>query len=450
MKAYLHIGTEKTGSTTIQDFINNNHKILQEQVYIPHSLGYNHWPLAVLAYDDNKIDSFKITNNLLDKEEFNKYKTTLFNNLKLELEGKTNILFTSELIHSRLNTKEEIQKLKKILIQLGINKFKIIVYLREQGDLINSLFSEAIKWSEINEDFDFTLKDNYKLEYEEGYKKNITHFQFICDHKNTIQNWQDVFGQENIAATIFDKKYFKDNDLITDFLDKINIKNNNAFIKNKNSNKSLDIYGVDLLLYINKQIPLFTNFKQNHLRGDILKFINKYFTNKNHSYKLSNQIINNVREYYKKDNEYLENIYFNNNQKFIYKNITSTENKTLDTNIKECIFDIISSKNKVILDLKKDIKWLKNYKQNNLMNDIDLIIDSTKAYKLGKYMKDLKNNKLNIIAILKFIFCFIFYKEQKITIKLIKEISQDNLKLSTKYKDYIQGMKIIKKQGQNL
>ncbi|MBZ8008455.1 hypothetical protein AVBRAN9334_09845 [Campylobacter sp. RM9334] len=450
MKAYLHIGTEKTGSTTIQDFINNNHKILQEQVYIPHSLGYNHWPLAVLAYDDNKIDSFKITNNLLDKEEFNKYKTTLFNNLKLELKGKTNILFTSELIHSRLNTKEEIQKLKKILIQLGINKFKIIVYLREQGDLINSLFSEAIKWSEINEDFDFTLKDNYKLEYEEGYKKNITHFQFICDHKNTIQNWQDVFGQENIAATIFDKKYFKDNDLITDFLDKINIKNNNAFIKNKNSNKSLDIYGVDLLLYINKQIPLFTNFKQNHLRGDILKFINKYFTNKNHSYKLSNQIINNVREYYKKDNEYLENIYFNNNQKFIYKNITSTENKTLDTNIKECIFDIISSKNKVILDLKKDIKWLKNYKQNNLMNDIDLIIDSTKAYKLGKYMKDLKNNKLNIIAILKFIFCFIFYKEQKITIKLIKEISQDNLKLSTKYKDYIQGMKIIKKQGQNL
>ncbi|MBZ7980795.1 hypothetical protein AVBRAN12642_09160 [Campylobacter sp. RM12642] len=450
MKAYLHIGTEKTGSTTIQDFINNNHKILQEQVYIPHSLGYNHWPLAVLAYDDNKIDSFKITNNLLDKEEFNKYKTTLFNNLKLELEGKTNILFTSELIHSRLNTKEEIQKLKKILVQLGINKFKIIVYLREQGDLINSLFSEAIKWSEINEDFDFTLKDNYKLEYEEGYKKNITHFQFICDHKNTIQNWQDVFGQENIAATIFDKKYFKDNDLITDFLDKINIKNNNAFIKNKNSNKSLDIYGVDLLLYINKQIPLFTNFKQNHLRGDILKFINKYFTNKNHSYKLSNQIINNVREYYKKDNEYLENIYFNNNQKFIYKNITSTENKTLDTNIKECIFDIISSKNKVILDLKKDIKWLKNYKQNNLMNDIDLIIDSTKAYKLGKYMKDLKNNKLNIIAILKFIFCFIFYKEQKITIKLIKEISQDNLKLSTKYKDYIQGMKIIKKQGQNL
>lgn len=450
MKAYLHIGTEKTGSTTIQDFINNNHKILQEQIYIPHSLGYNHWPLAVLAYDDNKIDSFKITNNLLDKEEFNKYKTTLFNNLKLELEGKTNILFTSELIHSRLNTKEEIQKLKKILIQLGINKFKIIVYLREQGDLINSLFSEAIKWSEINEDFDFTLKDNYKLEYEEGYKKNITHFQFICDHKNTIQNWQDVFGQENIAATIFDKKYFKDNDLITDFLDKINIKNNNAFIKNKNSNKSLDIYGVDLLLYINKQIPLFTNFKQNHLRGDILKFINKYFTNKNHSYKLSNQIINNVREYYKKDNEYLENIYFNNNQKFIYKNITSTENKTLDTNIKECIFDIISSKNKVILDLKKDIKWLKNYKQNNLMNDIDLIIDSTKAYKLGKYMKDLKNNKLNIIAILKFIFCFIFYKEQKITIKLIKEISQDNLKLSTKYKDYIQGMKIIKKQGQNL
>ncbi|MBT0881589.1 hypothetical protein, partial [Campylobacter sp. 2018MI27] len=103
-----------------------------------------------------------------------------------------------------------------------------------------------------------------------------------------------------------------------------------------------------------------------------------------------------------------------------------------------------------VLGVRGDVGWLENYKQNNLVNDIDLIIDSTKAYKLGKYMKDLKNNKLNIIAILKFIFCFIFYKEQKITIKLIKEISQDNLKLSTKYKDYIQGMKIIKKQGQNL
>ncbi|ULO01694.1 hypothetical protein AVANS_1069 [Campylobacter sp. RM5004] len=443
MKAFLHIGTEKTGSTSIQNFIKENKKELQKHICIPNSLGFNHWPLAVLAYQENKIDSFRITNNILKKEDFDNYKNNLFNELKQELKGKTKILFTSELIHSRLTTKEELIQLKEILHKLGINDIKIIIYLREQGELINSLYSEAIKWSEIDEKFDFELKDSFDLEFKDGFRKNISHFQFICDHKNTLKIWQEVFGLDNIIPTIFDKKYFKNQDLISDFLDKIEIDNIDSFNKIDNSNEALDTYGVDLLLYLNKELPMFINNKSNPLRGDIVRYINKYFTDKKHNYKLNNGIIENIRKFYKQDNDYIISTYFNHKQYFTYKNFNDHNNNILSFNTKAFIVDFVKEKNQAITQLKQSIDFLKN---NNVLtqDEIDILLSNTKAYKLGNYINNFTKNKFNILYLFKYIATLLFCYDNKITKMLLKKINKESIKNTKSYRNYIIGLKLLK------
>ena len=54
----LHIGTEKTGSTTIQHFLKSNRDVLESQnIYIPRTLGdINHQLFPFLAYSDERKD----------------------------------------------------------------------------------------------------------------------------------------------------------------------------------------------------------------------------------------------------------------------------------------------------------------------------------------------------------------------------------------------------------
>ncbi|MBT0605795.1 hypothetical protein FQZ14_04785, partial [Campylobacter lari] len=64
MTAYVHIGTEKTGTTTIQQFLLENYNLLlkQNMVYPKSFLkGNQHWWIADLACDVtlNKVDDFR-------------------------------------------------------------------------------------------------------------------------------------------------------------------------------------------------------------------------------------------------------------------------------------------------------------------------------------------------------------------------------------------------------
>ena len=61
MKLFLHIGTLKTGTTTIQEFLRKNKELLKKQdILIPSSISYNgnHRWLTVLAYEKNIKDDF--------------------------------------------------------------------------------------------------------------------------------------------------------------------------------------------------------------------------------------------------------------------------------------------------------------------------------------------------------------------------------------------------------
>ncbi|EAI4813061.1 hypothetical protein BGG33_07840, partial [Campylobacter lari] len=102
--------------------------------------------------------------------------------------------------------------------------------------MLKSLFSEAIKWAEID-DFKLEMKNE---EYSSGYKKNLFHFHHICNHKQTLQWWGEIFGKENLIVRLFDKNEFYQGDLLKDFIHSIGLEWDDEFIIPPKQNESLD------------------------------------------------------------------------------------------------------------------------------------------------------------------------------------------------------------------
>ena len=71
MHVSLHIGTEKTGTTTIQRFLALNRALLaSEKILVPASLGAtNHRLLPALVQDDSIIDDLMRERNLLEQSD---------------------------------------------------------------------------------------------------------------------------------------------------------------------------------------------------------------------------------------------------------------------------------------------------------------------------------------------------------------------------------------------
>ncbi|HEC1786450.1 TPA: hypothetical protein R1733_001304, partial [Campylobacter lari] len=124
MTCYLHIGTPKTGTTSIQVFISTNRKLLQKQgmVYL-NSLGRNssQWNFTFLAYNNIRNDEYCIGRKIYIESDFKIHKKKIFLDFKKELKKAScqKLFISSEHLSSRLQSAKEIKRCKKILNILG-------------------------------------------------------------------------------------------------------------------------------------------------------------------------------------------------------------------------------------------------------------------------------------------------------------------------------------------
>ncbi|EAJ1640349.1 hypothetical protein CG361_07665, partial [Campylobacter jejuni] len=142
MTCYLHIGMPKTGTTSIQTFLTKNKFLLLKQNYLyPESIlewGHQHITLVWI------IKSLKLNKKLLFLKK--EYKQILINFRKELQENKNkNVILSTEGLTWDFNNPTYVKILYKILKLLGFNTIKIIVYLRQQEDMLSSLYSENTK-----------------------------------------------------------------------------------------------------------------------------------------------------------------------------------------------------------------------------------------------------------------------------------------------------------------
>ena len=212
MKAIVHIGTEKTGTSSIQLFLlKNRKKLLRHGYHFLQSAGNtNNWALPAYCSVENRFDDFYRVHAVKDEAELEAFKKRFVQNFEAELRACDRnvhtVVISSEHFHSRLRSDEEIRNVKQVLSK-HFSEIKIICYLREQGATCASWYSTSMKSGGTDSFFDFVRRcrpDNYYFNYLE-----------------LLNKWESFFGFDALDVALFDPQRFLNGSLLDDFTSRI-------------------------------------------------------------------------------------------------------------------------------------------------------------------------------------------------------------------------------------
>ena len=196
MKAIIHIGTLKTGSTSIQNSLFSNRELLLNRGIIYPDIGSNfqHWGLFT-AFMDEHPSNFHI----LRDWGWGKEKSEKWSLEKLDLirqSAKTNrsyMIISAEDFH-RINFK--IKDFKIFLDDL-FEEYTILLYGRSADSYYASWISEFIG---------------------QGVKEFTSPIAYKDNLINVVNLWKSVFG-DNLIARPFNSKSLVNGDVVDDFLE---------------------------------------------------------------------------------------------------------------------------------------------------------------------------------------------------------------------------------------
>jgi len=254
---FLHIGTEKTGTTSIQNFLSKNRSRLEQQgILYPSSPGnQNHTALAVYALRAGKQDGIRRSSGVSSPEQVPRFRERLSSELDQEIAASdaATIIFSNEHLSSRLLTEAEIERVKKLCDKYA-ERTKVIVYLRNQVDFLVSSFGTTIK-SGGTRKFPFPLT-----------RRRIR----TMDYLTLLDPWQKIFGRENMIVRRFERDHFVEGDLLSDFATQIPFETS-GFIKTEPRNEALGARELAFLREFNSRVPRWIDEAlPNPARGNIV------------------------------------------------------------------------------------------------------------------------------------------------------------------------------------
>ena len=205
----LHIGTEKTGSTSIQAMLANNRDALRHAGYFfPETLCQtrdisdgNHRHIAAIAMRDDAFDhDLRGQWGIKDAESLESYRLSqakLFDKEIVESAGDcSRLLLSNEHCHSRLLTVQEVARVKELL-EPYCDEFKIVVYLRPQFELALSQYGMMV----LNGFYDIEAMP--PLPYPADYAKRRYTNELYFDYQKLLARWAEVFGAEAIEPRLY-------------------------------------------------------------------------------------------------------------------------------------------------------------------------------------------------------------------------------------------------------
>lgn len=202
---YLHIGAEKTGTTSIQRYCKNNRdKLLSEGLLYPQTISGSELPghFALAASTIKKVEPGKAVDFMAeDGVDFD----IEWENIRcqVEEEREKNVLISCEHFSSRMRD-QHVAILKSKLNEIFPDfKFRVLIALRRQDQLFESAYSTSIKSGSRRTVRDF---------FEDAMKKSH-YFDFL----SMLDRWERVFGFESMIVTTFDEVR-QDGSLVSSFL----------------------------------------------------------------------------------------------------------------------------------------------------------------------------------------------------------------------------------------
>lgn len=202
-RAILQIGTEKTGTTTLQHFLASNRARLADRgLLYPRFCGeLNHTGLAAYALDPDKEDELRHPFGACEAAQIEPMRDRLRRAAGAELAGASTVILCNEHCHSRLNRPSEIARLRDFLGAF-FDDVRICVYLRRQDQVALSLYSTRLKSGGTGADIlpRTGSQDPY------------------FNYERSLALWAEAFGREAMHVRLFDRRSLAGGSIVSDFL----------------------------------------------------------------------------------------------------------------------------------------------------------------------------------------------------------------------------------------
>ena len=306
-KLYLHIGFEKTGTSSIQYFCFHNNEYLKRNNIIypndpknPLVLGYSHWPVvAGFLKNKNLVPKGK----RLDISQLMIEMKNLYDNLN----EKDQLILSAEPFHSHFS-KTEINKIKKCFSEYF--DIKIIAYIREQSSAYESYISTLIRGGIF---FDLENFSMVNLNFKDKRFQNYSN----------IKLWADVFGKKNMICKLYKTDTLLNNDISSDFLNIIDTK-----LKVKKTLKENAKLSSESMLFWNELNKVNFDIPRTAFYKKLRLVLEKYNSKRNDPFisLLNEADIKKINNYYEKDNIKLSKEFFDSTENLFA--LKKLENKT--------------------------------------------------------------------------------------------------------------------------
>lgn len=193
-KLLLHIGTGKTGSTTIQEVLAQlrNDKKLGDVAYPIIGNQKHHNRICTLVMPHSRIRRDIKSKFLKDDNKYRALVDKVHTQLDKGFKNNSNVIISGEYI-SGFN-EEEISQLKSIINDYNFSEVKVVLYFREVCSLYLSQVQQRIKAS----------------------SKFSNPFKYQFPYKKMYERWHKHFN--NIEVRPFDRKLLVRGDVVADFL----------------------------------------------------------------------------------------------------------------------------------------------------------------------------------------------------------------------------------------
>jgi hypothetical protein len=219
-RAILHVGTEKTGTTAIQNRLRAHAPQLARQgVLFPEVLGPgNHTHLAAACMDDDVWDRVKaniLATHSLQPRQFRHRLTAEFEQA-LNASGDWNtIVASSELIHSRLLLPSEIDRLFG-MFRPFVDDILVVLFIRRQDRLAVSRFSTALRggFDDFDQVFGSVAPSNY-FRLPPG--REINDLVDYFDYRRLIERFLPYVPIERIKVALYPEDGHAGIDSVSEF-----------------------------------------------------------------------------------------------------------------------------------------------------------------------------------------------------------------------------------------
>ncbi|MCX7384932.1 MAG: hypothetical protein NT133_26735, partial [Alphaproteobacteria bacterium] len=228
-RCILHIGTEKTGTTSLQRFLALNRAALMAQgVYVPASLApaeppgsLNHSDLAALALADWRLeDRLRHQRGITTLDNLVQFRTDTAAAFAAEIAAAPaecdTLLLTSEHCHSRVLLLHEVARLYEFLAPFAVG-YEVVVYLRPQHDLAMSQYGMQLLAGETGAEMLPPLP--YPADYAMARTTDAAYF----DYGRLLSRWAAIFGRAAVRPALFPEVISSNGDVIDDFCSRIGI-----------------------------------------------------------------------------------------------------------------------------------------------------------------------------------------------------------------------------------